>query len=374
MLLVPREELSRDGSEPDKVGVSFYTFRRLSDDYAVSAAGDGLHNQLFQKQNEDLMKLIMNPDAQTDWLVHGMREFRDSMNFAPGMPMVLKHKIPYIDNSLVHLTLDATSIRTVKTESVGAIIDAWVQDFPSLSDDGTLNVEIGNFGDLKSDYIVTVTDASMNILSAFPAQARTLEPYESTYVEFDVYTNYNLDTTNELLVTLKSPTGRIYDQTYVIFDTMKHGADYSWDLQQKNNASQVEVNMSECGSDLYPTEYRWSIYNDPPFEWDPYPDIFRSYQDVYVVNDGPADAYNVTATITYAPANVTILDGTVSLGDIPVGGGAWSLDAFGLELDMTNPQDPCEGILWRIDYQDSGGNPFTIENVTQFPPGLGPCD
>ena len=71
MLLVPREELSRDGGEPDKVGVSFYTFRRLGSDCRVSEAGDGLHNQLFHKHNSDLQKLITNPDAESSYLVHG---------------------------------------------------------------------------------------------------------------------------------------------------------------------------------------------------------------------------------------------------------------------------------------------------------------
>ena len=59
MLLVPREEVTKDGSEIDKVGISTYAFKKLKSDYTISAAGDGLGNQLFHKHNSDLQKLVL---------------------------------------------------------------------------------------------------------------------------------------------------------------------------------------------------------------------------------------------------------------------------------------------------------------------------
>ncbi|KAF5437937.1 hypothetical protein C5S35_01515 [Candidatus Methanophagaceae archaeon] len=120
-------------------------------------------------------------------------------------------------------------------------------------------------------------------------------------------------------------------------------------------------------ANLCPDEYRWNTAVSPTgYEWDPFPALFRSWNDVHFVNNGPGDAFNVEATISYAPANVVIVDGDVMVGDIPAGSGAWSSDFFELEVDMTNPQDPNEGIEWRVEYDDAGGNHHVVENVPEF--------
>ncbi len=86
----------------------------------------------------------------------------------------------------------------------------------------------------------TITDCNMNIVKAIPAQARILEPQEQATLYFDINTAYNLDSTNECLMSLKSPTGRLYDEILVKFDTLKHQSKYSWELQQKNEDSQTK--------------------------------------------------------------------------------------------------------------------------------------
>jgi len=131
-------------------------------------------------------------------------------------------------------------------------------------------------------------------------------------------------------------------------------------------SNQVTKEWTVTETYLCPDEYRWSIHHTPPYEWDPFPTLFRSWTDVYFVNSGPGDAYNVTATITCAPVNVNIVDGDVTLGDIPAGSGAWSQDFFMLEVDMTNPQDPNKGIVWRVEYDDAAGNHHVIENIPTF--------
>ncbi|MBW8041332.1 MAG: hypothetical protein FVQ85_15205 [Planctomycetes bacterium] len=248
MLLVPREEVSKDGGELDRVGVSFYKFRTQAGNWAVSEAGDGLHNQLYHKQSSDFMKLIMNPDAETTYLVQGMKDFKDSMQFVAGMPKTLKHKINYINNSLVTLTMDSAPIKTIETESLGIIWSATVDTFTSMSEDGVLKVTIKNMGSFKTNYIVTVTKGTMNTLNAIPAQARTLNPLDQVELQFDVWTyRYNLTTGQEFLVSLKSPAGKVYDEIWVRFDTVKYTTKYSWDLQDKNTASTGVGGVSVLG-------------------------------------------------------------------------------------------------------------------------------
>ncbi|MHC5060059.1 MAG: immunoglobulin-like domain-containing protein [Planctomycetota bacterium] len=242
MLLVPREEVSRDGSEPDKVGVSFKTFRSLGSNYKVSEAGDGLGNQLFHKHNFDLQKLAVNPKAETTYLVHGKKDFKGSMEFKAGMDKVLEHKITEINESLISLTLDKEAIvKNVQTESKGIILEGKVETFTSLTDEGVLYVMIKNIGSFKTNYIVTVIKATMNILKGIPAQARTLDPDGEATLKFDVSTVGNRDTSNEFLVSLRGPHGKLYDEVIVKFDTKKHASEYSWEKYEENKASESSV-------------------------------------------------------------------------------------------------------------------------------------
>jgi len=129
----------------------------------------------------------------------------------------------------------------------------------------------------------------------------------------------------------------------------------------------VTITVPELIPELCPDEYRWNTSISPTgYEWDPYPTLFRAWNDVHFVNNGTVDAFNVTATITCAPVNVNIVDGTVTLGDIPAGSSAWSKDFFELEVDMTNPQGPDKGICWRVEYDDAYGNHHVIEDVAKY--------
>jgi hypothetical protein len=134
----------------------------------------------------------------------------------------------------------------------------------------------------------------------------------------------------------------------------------------------VDDNCDGTIVELWAVEYRWG---DPPpgysFAW-PY---FTGWYDVRIENRGTEDVFNVTATITGAPINTEVPDPDVVVGDIPAGGSAWSGDTYTIRLDMTVPGvDPCEGVVWRVEYDDAADAHHIIENVPEFPPGEGPCD
>lgn len=88
------------------------------------------------------------------------------------------------------------------------------------------------------------------------------------------------------------------------------------------------------------------------------------------------DAYNVEATITSAPPNTDFSDDpTVTVGNIPAGGSAWSTDTFTVKVDLayTPAPDPCDEIFWDVEYNDSLGKHHLLEDVPEFPPGEGPA-
>ena len=363
MLLLPREELAKDGGEINKVGISFHAFRSLGSDSRVLEAGDGLHNQLFHKHNFDLQKLTVNPNAETTYLAHGKRDFKGSMAFLSGMEKILQKKITYINNSLVSLTMDAAEIKDINTQSPGIIKEAYVKTFTSFSDEGNMVVVIRNEGSFPTDYIVTVTECTMNILKAIPAQARSMNSEEEVNLKFDIFTLHNLDTTNECLCTLTSPEGEEYDKVWVQFDTKKHQSKYSWEWQQKNEGSEFELpddanapvitlngpNMIvlECGIDTYAEPNAQAVDNlDPCVLVEIGGDMVdTSTCGTYVVTYTAVDSWcnwaEITRTVivedTTAP--VITLNGpnqvTLTLGDVYVEPGATASDACDDDVPVT---------------------------------------
>ena len=252
MLLLPREELSKDGSEFDKVGIDFYKFRMMGAAASVTQAGDGLHNQLYQKHRADLDRVFTDPELDATYLVSAKKPFEDSMDFSTGMDKVLEYRITDIEYSNVQLIMDANYIRNIETESLGAITSAQVQTFESMSDNGVLKVLISNRGDLTTNYIVTVTDMSEKLLDAVPAKAVTLPPVSSYnhLITFDIHTKDNLEGPLLLYVRLRSPTGSLYDEEQVDFQTTKHGTKYPHELQMKNENSQVSAPDASTQGDI----------------------------------------------------------------------------------------------------------------------------
>jgi hypothetical protein len=335
MLLVPREEVSKDGSEPDKPGVSFKTFRMLGSDYRVSEAGDGLGNQLFHKHNFDLQKLTVNPNAETTYLVHGKKDFKGSMEFRSGMEKVLEHNITQINNSLVTLTMKVEDIKVIQMESKGIIEEAYVETFTSFSNEGILVVKIKNIGNFKSDFIVTVTEETMNILKGVPAQARILETQEEVELKFDVSTVHNYEGSNEVTVSLKGAHGKVYDEVVVKFDTKEHPSKYPWEFYEKNKASVASIADAdttapeiiingpnsitlECGADYIEWGAEAFDDTDPNVEVVIGGDTVDSstcgtYEVTYSATDSSCNSSEVTLTVTVPPCDTVPLDLSVSV-------------------------------------------------------------
>ena len=82
-----------------------------------------------------------------------------------------------------------------------------------------------------------------------------------------------------------------------------------------------------------------------------------------------------TTTSNYAttPFPLTFNPATKSGSVFWVDGSAWSADTFTTHVDTSIPGiDSCEGVVWRIEYDDAAGVHHVIEGVPEFPPGEGP--
>jgi len=119
-------------------------------------------------------------------------------------------------------------------------------------------------------------------------------------------------------------------------------------------------------AELSVVQYKWGAPS-PGCRHSAWP-AFEACMQLQVANEGDADAFNVTATITGGPDNMTVMDGQVWLGYIPAGASTWSSDRFRLKIDVARPVDPFEGTRWRIEYDDAEGT-HHVQNAPQFPRG-----
>ena len=139
----------------------------------------------------------------------------------------------------------------VDTEIPGTILDAYVETFTSMSNEGTMNVTIQNVGTATADYLVTVTDCPYMILDAIPAQALTLAAGAQETLRFNIHPLYNLQSSHQCTVSLKSPTGMEFGEVVVTFDTERHDPKYSWDLQQENDCSTADLEPDNDADGLF---------------------------------------------------------------------------------------------------------------------------
>ena len=219
MLLVPRNMVTIDGSECNKVGASFTAFRKQQGTTApTTRAGDCLGNQLFQLHQNDLTALAGNPDAETRHLTTGMKMFKS----APVVdPLLLQLAVgsPELNYSTIGLEIDKAQIGTTTNEASAWIKEATCSPFSSMSKHGTMKVTIQNVGQLAADYMVTLHNCYPGI-QPIPPKAVTLNPQDLVTLPFDILTSVNMEGEHWCWVTLQSPqTGRQYDELQVFFDT-----------------------------------------------------------------------------------------------------------------------------------------------------------
>lgn len=172
-----------------------------------------------------------NPLTSRDYQVDvGIVFGEDTKNFSvsPDDPLYSIRDDPYYTGTLklkcelvtdwrIRIIEDVDSVKQVRTESQGAIIEAHIEPYTESATETELKVHIGNFNDLNSTYIVTATGFGPSI-EPVVADSVTLEPYiEKPTLTLPIRTVDTFAGQGPCLVTLKSDTGRIYDLTTADF-------------------------------------------------------------------------------------------------------------------------------------------------------------
>ena len=88
---------------------------------------------------------------------------------------ILKFLHEDLHNSFVTLRIDASDIAFVRSTSSGRIVETYTIPFTATVGYGTLTVEVGNTGEVTSDYSVSVVKCSSGLYE-IAAKSLSLEP------------------------------------------------------------------------------------------------------------------------------------------------------------------------------------------------------
>jgi len=166
-------EVSQDGSECDKPGVSFGGFEGQPN-RCNEPAGTCLSNQLQDIIDADAARADMGhvPLHNLGGLGLGSPSLRDAQPSA-SQPSLKRLALPctQLRNSIVTLVINADTLRFVKTFSSGFIAAVQLVDFngaavggfEALSGNGRLIASIFNNGTLNADFWLSVTNCSQGV-------------------------------------------------------------------------------------------------------------------------------------------------------------------------------------------------------------------
>ena len=100
------------------------------------------------------------------------------------------------------------------------------------------------------------------------------------------------------------------------------------------------------------------------FQWP----FFYGCFELYVENRSAQDVHNVSVALTDHPPRVGVLNGTVTVGDLPAGGAGWSEDTICLTPNFRSR--PNRSVwAWAIEYADAAGVRHAIEDTFSFARG-----
>jgi len=115
----------------------------------------------------------------------------------------------------LELTINADKVKRVVTESPGYVMDAQIEPLASGATEAQLSVRIKNDGDLRAQYLVTVTDCDFPV-EPVVYQTRLLDAQEEVDLTFDLRrTSGTFIGGEQCKVSMWSFRGKLYDVVWV---------------------------------------------------------------------------------------------------------------------------------------------------------------
>ena len=247
-LLAPREDwllldktmVTLDGSECDKVGVSFGTFRGQPT-RCYRAPGTCLRNQIkdILEEEEKRMQLGIQPLYLLKRYGTGISTMRSNEERDRGS---VRLRIPVISNvnSVITLTLDATDLVETINTSPGEILNVFVTGFTpvpfpfsqlgnstaedggfeALTGSGRVQMRVINTGSIAAEYFISITNCTMGVERVINPGPLVLLPNEPQDLALVLAVDsHEADTSRSCSAILQNAIGITIDTKTVSFYT-----------------------------------------------------------------------------------------------------------------------------------------------------------
>lgn len=239
-MLVKSSLLTFDGSECDKIGISYYAFRTQGDrcEVGVSTCINNQIYDLLQSDNERIQK-GQKPLYLINEYIHSKFFFFASAQY----DVLLAELMEGNANTLITLELNADDVKFIINVSEGAIDYVKVDTFESMSNNGVMIIQITNTGETTSKYYISYNCSG----SVLPINGRefSLSPMQSIIISENVYTTVVNETQHTCIVVLKDSLGNITDQQQVQFNSTKSISNSNQNGFGNVNSSNDSINVNE---------------------------------------------------------------------------------------------------------------------------------
>ena len=241
-MLVDKNKFTLDGSQCDKIGVSFAAFNNQNEKCNVPVKSC-LKNQIIDLYEEDANRYMKG--LNTEYLIvynkniHFLLQDEDfnSRSFS----YYLKGNI----NTLLTLEMDTSIIKFITNVSSGKILKVYINDgFIAMSDDGLMEISITNTGFFTAQFFLSY-ECNENIVP-LSSNEISLAPEEIKNLNKSLYTRSNKGVINQCSIILKNSIGEKVDMKSISFNSSTEILSNSQEYQDDNDNDINYENEKSC--------------------------------------------------------------------------------------------------------------------------------
>lgn len=244
-LFVAKSEVTLDGRECNKVGISYEGFNTQGS-RCEAKAGSCLANQLEALRDVDRAKQAkgqkgsyMVSDFGKFAVYEGQRTVPPTAHSLNGLQSIanpyLAYQITDVQASVVTLTFAADNISFIVNVASGRIVAANISQFAANSKDGSLTVIILNTGGVAAEFHVSVYQCTSGTLP-LNAKIAVLGPQQIVSLNFDVVSFYSAGQSNQCNISLFDALFGLTDSRIIRFNTTP--TDFTVGAQGGDNGAQ----------------------------------------------------------------------------------------------------------------------------------------
>lgn len=211
-LLLPNTMVTLDGTECNKVGVSYYAFNSQGNRCEMEA-GSCLQNQLVSLRDKDKMRVAAG--KKPAYLLSGYGD-ATTTPASEGVEAQLNFAAPAPPSTMITVTIKADEMEYIVAVAPGKILSAKLNMdvVEAQTKDAVMTVELMNTGSIVAEYTLSVHNCSEGVFP-IPSRRLTIKQGETSSLQFDVLCQSDVAQDAECVVTLLDAVKEETDHTSV---------------------------------------------------------------------------------------------------------------------------------------------------------------